>query len=76
MKTVTRRYIGLMLTFVMCISMIFGINVTAYAANVDYVKDGKYIYNWGTREEVATFLSQNAIAFYEDNGTSYAKLSE
>jgi len=35
MKTVTRRYIGLMLTFVMCISMIFGINVTAYAANVD-----------------------------------------
>ncbi len=75
MKTVTRRYIALMLTFVMCIGLIFGINVTAYADNVDYVKDGKYIYNWGIREEVATFLSQNAIAFYEDNDTSYKELS-
>ena len=75
MKTVTRRYIGLMLTFVMCIGMIFGINITAYADNVDYVKDGKYIYNWGNREEVATFLSQNAIAFYNDNNTSYAALA-
>ena len=75
MKTLTRRYIGLMLTFVMCIGMVLGVNLSASAQNVDYVKNGNYIYNWGNREEIATFLSQNAIAFYNDNNTSYAALA-
>lgn len=75
MKTIIQRSVCLILTFVMCSSMLFGINLETYAASVDYVYAGKYIYNWGKREEVATFLSQNAIAFYEDNDTSYKELS-
>lgn len=75
MKIMTKRSVSLILALIMSASLFFGINLPAQAANVDYVKSGKYIYNWGTREEIATFLSQNAIAFYGDNDTSYAELS-
>ena len=44
------------------------------ATTVNYVYSGKYIYNWGTREEDATFLSPKAEAFYTTN-TSFEKLS-
>ena len=75
MKAITKRSISVILALVMCFTVLFGINMPAYAANVDYVYDGNKIYNWGTREEEATFLSQNAISFYEDNNTSYAELT-
>lgn len=75
MRIMTKRLLSVTLALIMCVSLLFGLTLPAQAANVDYVKNGKYIYNWGTREEVATFLSQNAIAFYSDNGTSYAELS-
>ena len=39
------------------------------------VKDGKYVYNWGTREEEATFLSPNAEQFYKDNNVTYDELA-
>ena len=75
MKSFTKRSISIILSFLLCFGIVFGINMPAQAANVDYVKNDKYIYNWGTREEVATFLSQNAEAFYSDNDTSYDELS-
>ena len=75
MKSTIKRSLSSTLALIMCVSMLFGLTLSTQAANVDYVKNGKYIYNWGTREEVATFLSQNAIAFYSDNDTSYAELS-
>lgn len=39
------------------------------ASDVEYRKSGNYIYNWGAREEDATFLSPNAISFYTGSYT-------
>ena len=35
--------------------------------DVKYNKSGNYVYNWGVREEEATFLSPMAVAFYTGN---------
>lgn len=76
MEKITKRSISIVLSFILCFSVIFGANLSASAATVDYVyAEGKFIKNWGTREELATFLSPNAEEFYKDNNTSYAKLS-
>ncbi len=75
MKIFTKRSISIILSFVLCFGIVFGINMPAQAANVDYVTSGKYIYNWGTREEDATFLSPKAEAFYNKNNTTYANFS-
>jgi endonuclease I len=48
---------------------------TVDAATVNYVYDGEYVYNWGTREETATFLSPMAEDFYEENNVTYAELA-
>ena len=57
---------------------------TAYAASgtgytsaddVVYKTSGKYIYNWGVREEDATFLTKYALSFYSGSNT-YDALSE
>ncbi len=57
---------------------------TAYAASgtgytsaddVVYKTSGKYIYNWGVREEEATFLTKYALSFYSGSNT-YDALSE
>lgn len=75
MKIMAKKFISVLLTLVLCLSLIFGIKVPASADNVDYVYSGEYIYNWGTRGETATFLSQNAESFYEDNNITYEYLS-
>lgn len=69
------RYISIAIAFVMCIGMMFGINVTTYAVNADCVYAGNYIKNWGIRGAEATFLSQNAKEFYADNNISYSELA-
>lgn len=76
MKKLTNRAISLLLVLVMSLSLFAGIDFTAYAQTVDYVYADGIIKNWGVRGTVATFLSQNAEAFYEDNGTSYEELSK
>lgn len=75
MKFMAKKSASVLLAIVLCFGLIFGVNVPVMADNVDYVYSGDYIYNWGERGEVATFLSQNAESFYEDNNTSYAELS-
>ena len=75
MKVIMKRSVGIVLSLVLCICMVFVINLSVNATTVDYVKNGSYIYNWGTREEVANFLSPNAEAFYTKNNTTYAKLA-
>ena len=61
---------GLALLLVMIISIaffpVFKLDASAAgtSSEVSYVYDGKYIYNWGTRGEDATFLSPNAEDFY------------
>ncbi len=39
------------------------------AGDVDYVKVGSYVANWGARGEVATFLSTDAQSFYTGSNT-------
>ena len=75
MKIFAKRSVSIILTFVICFGFIFGVKTPTQAATVDYVKLGKYVYNWGTREVVATFLSPMAIEFYEDNNVTYAELA-
>ena len=75
MKTMTKRAFSLVMAFALSLSILIGVKVPAKAATVDYVYSGKYIYNWGTRETVATFESPKAIAFYQENNTSYLQLA-
>lgn len=74
MKNVIKRSFAVFMTLVMCASMLFGLSFSAQAQTVDYVTSNGYIYNWGTRGENATSLSQNAEAFYTDNSTSLSAL--
>ena len=67
MKTMMKRTFAFLLALVLSLSLLPSVNLTAEAAS--------YIYNWGTRGTTATFLSPGAEAFYEDNNTSYEKLS-
>ncbi len=46
------------------------------ADEVVYKTSGKYVYNWGARGEVATFLSKYAVSYYAQNSNySYDYLS-
>ncbi len=76
MKNVMKKGMSLLLVLLMVISLLPQVTLQSSAATVDYVYDGSYIYNWGQRGTTATYLSQNAEAFYADNGTSYAELSQ
>ena len=80
MKQWMKRGTALAMALLMCISFLPVFYIDASAAesatvNYTYSAAGKYVYNWGTREEVATFLSPMAIDFYEDQNTSYDELS-
>lgn len=72
-----KRGLALLLVVIMIVSILPTFGITSKAAStsdVDYVYSGKYIYNWGTRGEVATFLSPNAEKFYTGANT-FASLS-
>ncbi len=76
MKTLTKRSLAWLTSLLLFVSLFSSLIVLpAEAATVDYVKSGNYVYNWGTREEVATFLSPMAEAWYDKNNTDYAELS-
>ena len=76
MMQTMKRGLALIMVLVMFVAFVPALIVNVDAAgNVTYVYSGDYIYNWGTREEKATFLSPNAEKFYKDNNTSYAELS-
>ena len=64
----------IVMTFTMCVAFVPALGVDASAATVDYKYNGSYIYNWGTRGEVATYLSPNAEDFYEKY-SSYTELA-
>ena len=76
MKNLHKRSLAWLTSLLMLISLFTSLIVLpAEAATVDYVYSGKYVYNWGAREEVATFMSPMAEAWYEKNNTSYDELS-
>ena len=66
-----KRGAALLMALVLCLSLLPVTRAAAADAAVEYVYDstGKYIYNWGTRGEVATSLSPNAEAFYTGDST-------
>ena len=75
MTNVMKRGLALLLVMVISIAFfpIFKLDASAAgtSSDVSYVYDstGKYIYNWGTRGEDATFLSPNAEDFYTGSNT-------
>ncbi len=77
MKDLMRRGIALVLALLICIGLMPNLTlVNVAAASVDYqYGSDNVIKNWGTRGEVATFLSPNAGAFYAENNTTYELLS-
>ena len=76
MKTLNKRSLAWLCSLLMLVSIFASVVVLpAQAATVDYVTNGKYVYNWGTRETVATFLSPMAEEWYEKNNVSYEDLA-
>ena len=71
MKQLLKHSVAMLMALVLCFSLLPLSLSAADAATVEYVYDstGKYIYNWGTRSETATFLSPNAEAFYTGENT-------
>ena len=76
MNKLFKGSIALLMTLVICLGLVSYANIPTDAATVDYVYSGSYIKNWGVREEIATFLSPNAEAFYAKNNVTYEQLSE
>ena len=70
-----QRITALALMLVMVVSAITVFPVTADAATITYRYDGEYVYNWGTREEVADFLSPMAEEFYAKYNVTYESLA-
>ena len=75
MKNLLKRGFAVLFALALCVSLLSGLTLTTSAQTVDYVYSGSYIYNWGNRGETATYLSQNAEAFYTGDNT-YAELSK
>ena len=77
MRNMTKRSISLLVVIAMCLSFIVpAVQLPAAAeTTVTYKYDGDYIYNWGIRDELATFLSPNAESFYQSNGVIYSDLA-
>ena len=75
MKKFAKRGLTFLLVLAVCFSLLPALTFTADAATVNYVKNGNYVYNWGEREELATFLSPMAEDFYEKNNVTYNELA-
>lgn len=67
MNTLAKRFFAVITVLAVFIGLINALPLPVQAAEVDYVYVGKYIKNWGVREETAEFLSPNAVKFYSDN---------
>lgn len=81
MTNILRKTLAILLVAVLLVGTLPGVCFVANAAIVDYQYGsvagyGNIIKNWGTRGELATFLSPNAEAFYEEQGVSYEELSD
>ena len=76
MKTFTKRSLAWLASLMLFVSIFVGVIVLPVeAATVDYVYSGNYVYNWGQRDELATFLSPMAEDFYDENSVTYQQLA-
>ena len=66
MKKFSKRSLAWLASLMLFVSIFASVIVLPVeAATVNYVYSGNYVYNWGQREELATFLSPMAEDFYE-----------
>ena len=76
MRNIQKRTLSLLVVIALLMSFIVpAVQIPASAATVTYKYSGSYIYNWGIRDELATFLSPNAVSFYQSNGVIYSDLA-
>lgn len=79
MNQTLKRSFALLMVIVMCLAIlpVFQLNVGAATIDnkVNYKYAGNYVYNWGEREEVATFLSPMALDFYEKYKITYEDMA-
>ena len=74
----TRRTLSVLVLLALLLSLFSGLTASAKeptsASEVNYRKNGKYVYNWGTRDTTATFLTTYAQSYYTGS-YSYTLLS-
>ena len=76
MKQFSKRSLAWLASAMLLVSLLASLIVLpAQAATVNYVTSGNYVYNWGQRDELATFLSPMAEDWYDDNNVTYAQLA-
>ena len=76
MKKIMKRSLAWLASLMLFVSLFAAtIVLPVQAATVNYVYSGNYVYNWGQRETLATFLSPMAEDFYEDNNVTYTTLA-
>lgn len=75
MKRISKQWLAWLMTVTVLASLLCGLHLPVQADTVNYRYSGSYVYNWGEREEVATYLSPMAEDFYSDNGVTYEGLS-
>ena len=76
MKKFTKRSLAWLASLMLLVSVFASlIVVPVRAATVNYVYSGNYVYNWGQRDELATFLSPMAEDFYDANNVTYTQLA-
>ena len=80
MNKTFKRGLALLMVLAICIAFVPAFQLETNANSVQnnivtYRYAGNKVYNWGEREEVATFLSPMAEAFYEKYNASYDKLA-
>lgn len=76
MKKFQKRSLAWLASLMLLVSIFAGlIVVPVEAETVNYVYSGNYVYNWGQRGTLATFLSPMAEEFYDDNNVAYATLA-
>lgn len=68
MKSQSKRIVSLLLSLAMLVSLVSGMSLVS-------VQAASYVYNWGTRDTIATTLSSYAQSFYAENGVTYTQLA-
>ena len=71
MKLFFKRSLSLLMALTICLGLMAGVTFPASAAS--------YVYNWGTREDVADetdFARSSAEEWYKSHGVSYEELSQ
>ena len=81
MNQTAKRILCLILVAALCLGLLSGLIMSVFAASVSYETGNatgfkNVIKNWGQRGVTATYLSPNAVSFYDENNVTYSSLSQ